>query len=87
MQLTLLDWTDPKALAGKTDQQLFDAIRKGGGKMPPEDDSRAKNDEVRLLVQYIRGLAREGSAAPATDEPAATPTTAPATAPSTSPTN
>ncbi len=84
MQLTLLDWTDPKALAGQTDQQLFDTIRKGKGKMPPEEESRAKNGEVRDLVNYIRTLAKEGSASPAaaaTDQPAATP------APTTSPNN
>jgi cytochrome c5 len=76
MQLTLLDWTDPKSLTGKTDQQLFESIRKGSGKMPPEDESRAKNDEVKYLVMYIRTFAREGGAAPAapaTDQPAATP--------------
>jgi len=28
MQLTLADWTDPKALSVKSDQELFDAIRK-----------------------------------------------------------
>ena len=84
MQLTLLDWTDPKALAGQTDQQLFDTIRKGKGKMPPEEESRAKNGEVRDLVNYIRTLAKEGSATPAaaaTDQPTATP------APTTSPNN
>jgi cytochrome c5 len=77
MQLTLLDWSDPKALSDKTDQQLFEAIRKGSGKMPPEDETRAKNDEVRNLVQYIRRFAT-AQPAPAQPEaapaPAATPT-------------
>lgn len=89
MQLTMLDWTDPKSLAGMSDQQLFDAIRKGKGKMPGEEEARAKNDEVRGLVQYIRKMAKDeaGSpaAAPATPAPAATPepstTPAPPTAP------
>jgi cytochrome c5 len=36
MGLTLGDWTDPKTLAGKPDQELFDAIRNGKGKMPAE---------------------------------------------------
>ena len=71
MQLSLMDWTDPKSLAGKTDQQLFDEIRKGSGKMPPEDDSRAKNEEIRYLVQYIRSFAKEGTAGPATPAPPA----------------
>lgn len=80
MQLTISDWTDPKSLAGQTDQQLFDTIRKGKGKMPPEDESRAKNDEIRDVVIYIRTFAREGAApaAPATDQPAPAPATPPA---------
>ena len=81
MQLTLLDWTDPKALSSQSDQQLYDVIRKGKGKMPPEDDSRAKNDEIRDVVMYIRTFAKEGASAPATPDPAppaATPIPAPA---------
>jgi cytochrome c5 len=88
MQLTLLDWSDPKSLSGKTDQQLFEAIRKGSGKMPPEDSSRAKDDEIRDVVMYIRSFAKEGyvtPAGPATDQPTATP--APTTTPSPSPNN
>ena len=88
MQLTMADWTDPKSLSAQSDQQLFDIIRKGKGKMPPEDDSRAKNDEVRGLVQYIRTFGKEGAAAPAApaaQPPAASPA---ATTPSTtSPSN
>src|SRR5689334_503576 len=42
MQLTLTDFTDPKTLEGKTDDQLFDLIRKGKDKMPAEDAARAK---------------------------------------------
>jgi cytochrome c5 len=78
MQLTLLDWTDPKSLASKSDQQLFDAIRKGSGKMPPEDEGRAKNDEVRGLVNYIRRFAKD-QAAPTADQPAAAPANTPST--------
>ena len=37
MQLTLDDWTDPKTLAAKSDQDLFKIIRNGKDKMPPED--------------------------------------------------
>lgn len=84
MQLTMADWTDPKSLAEQSDQQLFDVIRKGKGKMPPEDEGRAKNDEVKDLVQYIRTFAKEGAAAPAAPAaapPAATP--APASPPAT----
>jgi cytochrome c5 len=89
MQLSMADWTDPKSLASQSDQQLFDTIRKGKGKMPAEDESRAKNDEVHALVVYIRTFGKEGTAspapvaAPATEQP--TPQTPPATTPSASP--
>lgn len=87
MQLTLVDWTDPKVLASQSDEALMDVIRKGKGKMPPEDTGRATNDEVRGLVVYIRKMARE-QAAPTTAQPAATPAPAGTTAtppPATSP--
>ncbi|MGA2086893.1 MAG: cytochrome c [Terracidiphilus sp.] len=63
MGLTLSDWTDPKALANKSDHELFDAIRKGKDKMPPEDASRAKDDDVWNLIIYIRGLSKDQPAA------------------------
>ena len=75
MQLNLMDWTDPKTLASMSDQALFDAIRKGKGKMPPEDTSRAKDDEVKALVTYIRQLSKDHPA------PAATPDAQPASTP------
>lgn len=92
MQLTMEDWTDPKSLSGQTDQQIFDTIRKGKGKMPAEDESRAKNDEVHALVMYIRTFAKEGAASPATPTtsqpaPAAPAQTPPPSAPSSSPSN
>ena len=74
MSLSLADWTNPASLSGKTDQQLFDAIRKGSGKMPPEDSARATNDEVHNLVIYIRKFATAAPAAPAAEQPAAAPT-------------
>lgn len=73
MQLNLSDLSDPKTLEGKTDDQLFDFLRKGKDKMPPEDPGRAKNDELKALVQYIRTLSK--------DQPAASPTASPAPAP------
>lgn len=77
MSLTLDDWTNPATLSAKTDDQLFDTIRKGKDKMPPEDASRAKDDEVRDLIKYIRSFA---SAAPATaPAPAAAPASSPTT--------
>ena len=65
MQLTLGDWTDPKTLADKPDQELFNAIRNGKDKMPPEAEGRAPNDEVWNLILYIRGYSKGHPAAPA----------------------
>jgi mono/diheme cytochrome c family protein len=65
MSLTMPDWTDPKTLAGKSDQELFDIIRKGKDKMPAEDAGRAKDPDVWGLVAYIRVLAKAQPAAPA----------------------
>ena len=74
MELTLSDLSDPKTLEGKTDDQLFDLIRKGKDKMPGEDAARAKNDEIKGLIEYIRGLSKNAPT------PSATPTTPPAPA-------
>jgi hypothetical protein len=65
MQLTLSNWTDPKTLAGKDDQELFKLIRNGKDKMPPEDGSRAKDDDIKGLIQYIRGFSKGQAAAAA----------------------
>jgi cytochrome c5 len=85
MQLTLLDWTDPKALSNMSDQALFDAIRKGKGKMPPEEDARASNESVHNLVAYIRKLAKDQPATTAAPTPAPAAEPAPAEAPATPP--
>jgi mono/diheme cytochrome c family protein len=58
MELTLNDWTDPKALAGRQDWELFNIIRVGKGKMPPESKGRATDSEVWNLVIYIRTFAK-----------------------------
>jgi mono/diheme cytochrome c family protein len=76
------DFSNPKSLDGKVDQAVFDAIRKGKDKMPPEDGGRATDDQVRGLVQYLRNLSK-GGPAPAT-QPAPAPVAEPA-APSTPP--
>ena len=76
MQLNLSDLTDPKTLDGKTDDQLFDLIRKGKDKMPGEEAARAKNEEVKALIQYIRTFSK--------DQPAAAPAAAPPPAPTAS---
>jgi cytochrome c5 len=74
------DWTDPKTLEGKSDEQLFDLIRKGKGtNMPAEDSGRASDNEVKGLVKYIREFSKGQPA------PAAAPAPAPAAAPA--PTN
>jgi mono/diheme cytochrome c family protein len=59
MQLTLDDWTDRKALAGKPDGDLFKIIREGEDKMPPEAVGRANDDVVWNLILYIRGLSKQ----------------------------
>ncbi len=65
MQLKLLDWGDPKSLAGMTDQQLFNAIRNGKDKMPPEAVGRANDTEVWNLIIYIRKMSQGQAEAPA----------------------
>lgn len=79
--VVLLDYTDPKSLAGKPDQELFDVIRKGKDKMPPEDVSRAKDAEVHGLIAYIRGMSKGQTSATAAPAPGPAPAAAPATKP------
>lgn len=64
MQVSLDDWTDPKTLGARSDAELFNIIRNGKNKMPPEGVGRAKDDEVWNLVLYIRGLAKQKAAVP-----------------------
>jgi cytochrome c5 len=82
MNLKLADWTDTRSLQGKTDAELFSIIRNGKDKMPPEGDSRAKDDEVWAFIHYIRSMAtgEKPVAAPA-PAPAAEPAPAPAAEP------
>jgi len=72
MQLTMVDWSDPKTLADRQDQELFKIIRNGKDKMPAEDPGRAKDDEVWNLVVYIRALGKAQPVAPATPAAAST---------------
>ena len=65
MGLTIPDFTDPKGLAGKSDGALFEVIRNGKDKMPPEAAGRANNTMVWNLVLYIRGMSKPQPAAPA----------------------
>jgi mono/diheme cytochrome c family protein len=66
MELTLNDWTDPKTLANREDWELFNIIRNGKGKMPPEAAGRAPDTEVWNLIIYIRSLSTAQPPAPAT---------------------
>jgi len=65
MGLTLADWTNPATLAGKQDWELFNTIRVGKDKMPPEDPARAKDSEVWNLIIYIRSFSKGQTPAPA----------------------
>jgi len=58
MQLTLDDWTNPATLGNKEDWVLFNAIRAGKDKMPPETDGRASDTMVWNLVIYIRSFSK-----------------------------
>lgn len=62
MSLTLSDWTDPKSLADKSNSDLAKIIREGKDKMPPEDPARAKDDDIRNLVTYIRNFSKTQAA-------------------------
>lgn len=68
-QLTVSDWTDPKSLSGRTDEQLFSIIRFGKNRMPSESVGRASNEQAHALIQYIRSMAK--TALPASASPAA----------------
>lgn len=52
------DFTDPAALQGRTDGELFYIIQKGKGEMPPEGD-RAKTEDIWNLVNYVRTFAKK----------------------------
>lgn len=52
------DFTDPAALKNRTDGELFYIIEKGKGDMPPEG-SRAKDEDLWNLVNYVRSFARK----------------------------
>lgn len=65
MSLTLDDWTNPATLANKQDWELFNVIRNGKDKMPPEAEGRANDTEVWNLIIYLRALSKAQTAAPA----------------------
>jgi mono/diheme cytochrome c family protein len=51
------DFTDPAALKGMPDGELFYIIKNGKGKMPAEGD-RAKTDDVWNLVILVRSFSK-----------------------------
>jgi mono/diheme cytochrome c family protein len=56
--VTMPDFTDPKTLTGVPDGQLFDKIRNGKDKMPPEASGRANDNMVWNLIIYLRGMSK-----------------------------
>lgn len=56
-KMKLKDWTDPGALKGRSDGELFYIISKGQGQMPPEGD-RAKPEDMWNMVVMIRAFAK-----------------------------
>ena len=58
MQLKLKDFTDPTALKGMPDGELFYIIKNGKGKMGPEGP-RAKDDVIWNLVILIHSFAKK----------------------------
>ncbi len=65
MELTMADFTDPKALAASPDGVLFQTIRNGKDKMPPEAAGRASDTMVWNLIHYIRGMSKSQPMSPA----------------------
>ena len=63
MNLKLADYRDPAALKDFTDGEMFYIIKNGKGQMTGEGD-RAKSEEIWNLVNYVRSLAKKGTAAP-----------------------
>ena len=58
MQLTMKDFTDPSALKGMSDGQLFYIIKNGKGKMDGEGD-RMKPDDIWNMVILVRSFAKK----------------------------
>jgi mono/diheme cytochrome c family protein len=63
MSLNMVDFTDGKAMSAKSDGDLFDIIRNGKDKMPPEAAGRANDNIVWNLIIYIRKMSNVQAAA------------------------
>src|SRR5665213_2337068 len=57
MGLSIPDFTNGKVMSATTDGDLFDIIRNGKDKMPPEAAGRANDTTVWNLILYIRKMA------------------------------
>jgi mono/diheme cytochrome c family protein len=57
MGLSIPDFTNGKVMSAKADGDLFDIIRNGKDKMPPEAAGRANDATVWNLILYIRKMA------------------------------
>ena len=57
MSLNMPDFTNGKSMSAKADGDLFDIIRNGKDKMPPEAAGRANDNMVWNLITYIRKMA------------------------------
>jgi mono/diheme cytochrome c family protein len=55
----ITDFTNPNVQKNATDGEWFYIIRKGKGDMPPEDEGRAKKEEVWNLVNYVRSFGKK----------------------------
>jgi mono/diheme cytochrome c family protein len=64
LKLSLKDYTDPAALKGMTDGELFAIIKDGKGQMPAEGD-RGKPEDMWNLVILVRSFAKKDIAAAA----------------------
>ena len=59
MKTPMKNYTDPAALQGMSDGELFYIIQKGkGAEMPPEGD-RAKPDDIWNMVTLVRSFAKK----------------------------
>jgi mono/diheme cytochrome c family protein len=61
MKLKIGNFSDPAALKGLTDGELFYIIKNGKGQMPPEGD-RGKPEGLWDLVNYVRSFASKQAA-------------------------
>ncbi len=59
MKLKMKDYTDPTALEGLTDGELFYIIRHGKGLMPAEEEARAKPEDVWNMVVLVRSFSKK----------------------------